>query len=415
MTPAGATVERERSGSCVRRSVALLVAVITALIGLTAAQPARASELVEIEVTSRHVDILEEPGGGRPGRPPTLHANVMLPDGYDRHNRRGYPVLYLLHGADGYYRTWDEQVQALDVMQGFPGIIVMPDGGAFGMYTDWYNRGAFGRPGWMSYHLIDLRRAIQRRFRIRSGRRWHAIAGVSMGGMGAIRYAAAAPSYFGSAAAFSGASLDIQADETVAVFPATGVAIGEGATYDDVWGPPDGYYATANNPQQLIPNLQGTRVYITSGDGTPCPEDPPPSAQDAVLEMGLRRQADAYVAAARAAGVDITGAHTCGAHTNPTARRGLIAAIEWGFFAPVPKRLRSWTYITASPRGRAHGLRFRFAAQPTSVVRFERDGRVLRGEGDGTVRILRGSRCELELELPFETALPSDCERSKSR
>ena len=360
-------------------------------------------------MTSRFVDLAEEPHLS--GRPPALHANVLLPDGYDRKNRRGYPVLYLLHGANSDYQSWEKRTDVIEMLAGFPGIVVMPDGGSFGMYTNWWNGGAFGRPQWMSYHLIDLRSAIGERYPIRTGRRWHAIAGVSMGGMGAVRYAAAHPGYFGSAAAFSGAALDLQAVETLPVVNLTGAAAAGGATFDDVWGPAGGFYATASNPQGLVPNLRDTRMFLTSGDGTPCPTDPVPAAIDIVTELGLRRQADAFVAAARSAGVDVTDAHTCGAHTNPTAQRAMAAALEWGFFAPVPARVRSWTYLTASRVGEMHGLRFRFAAQPTSVVRFERQGRVLRGDGSGAVRIRRGQRCVIDATLPFEIEIRRRCRR----
>ena len=86
----------------------------------------------------------------------------------------------------------------------------MPDGGVFGMYTDWWNDGARGNPAWATYHLRVLRREIERRYPIRAGRRWHAIGGISMGGQGTLRYAAMLPGYFGSAAGFSAALPDTQ-------------------------------------------------------------------------------------------------------------------------------------------------------------------------------------------------------------
>lgn len=390
-----------------------LVTGLAVLVGLLAAQPASANRFVDIEVPSRFVDILEEPGGDVPGRPSTLHANVLLPDNYDPQRRRGYPVLYLLHGANGDYRTWEGFLEVAELAADFPGIIVMPDGGHFGMYTDWYNRGDFGKPRWMSFHLVDLRRAIDKRFPIRSGRRWHAIAGVSMGGMGAVRYASARPGYFGSVAGFSAAALDTKRPESITVVDATGQIIGDGATYEDIWGPPTGYYATATNPQDLIPNLEHTRVFITSGDGTPCPGDPVPAPNDVLTEAGLRQQANAWVEAARSAAVDVTDEHTCGAHTGPTAQRAFTAALDWGFFGRVKRRLSNWTYITAARRAQAHGFRLRFDEQPTEVIRFERVGKLLRGEGTGTVRIRRGGRCEITRALPFEVTLPRECRGSR--
>ena len=95
----------------------------------------------------------------------------------------------------------------------------MPDGGKFGMYTDWWNGGRRGDPAWATYHLKVLRRTIERRYRIRPGRRWHAIGGISMGGQGTLRYAAMLPGYFGSAVGFSAAFPDTQSPVAVAGLP----------------------------------------------------------------------------------------------------------------------------------------------------------------------------------------------------
>src|SRR3546814_2759636 len=142
-------------------------------------------------------------------RAPKVH--VLLPTGYVDAPDRDYPVLWLLHGANGGTDTWlpDSRGEAA----GFPGIVVMPDGGVFGMYMDWWNGGRREGPACASYHLDVLRQTIDDRYNIRPGRRWHAIGGISMGGQGALRYAALLPGYFGSVAALSAAMPDTQAVE----------------------------------------------------------------------------------------------------------------------------------------------------------------------------------------------------------
>ncbi|HTU14470.1 MAG TPA: alpha/beta hydrolase family protein [Solirubrobacterales bacterium] len=370
---------------------------------------AAAQRLESFEYPSELVNPLDEPGFKNPNRPSTLGVNVLLPDGFDRTSaeaKRGYPVLYLLHGANGYHRTWADDMHVADIAAGFPGIIVMPDGGVFGMYTDWNNRGAYGRPGWMSYHLNQLLESIESKYPIRSGRRWHAIAGVSMGGGGAVRYAAARPGYFGSVAAFSAAPLNFKLPEAEIAVNISGQAIGEGATFEDLWGPSSGFYATANNPQDLIPNLAATRVFITSGDGTLCPGDPlDTNPGDMVLESVLRTHATAFVDAAVEAGVDATEQRTCGAHSYPTSRRALESALAWGMFGEVPEDPHQWTYLTASPSGDAHGVRFEFDSQPTTLIRFTRNGDVLRGTGEGDLRIRFGKSCDFTVKMPFEVSL----------
>ena len=81
-------------------------------------------------------------------------------------------------------------------------LVVMPDGGDWeAEYSDWVDRGAGGPPMWETFHLVELRELIERN--------WHAgqkqvIAGLSMGGMGAMIYAARHPKMFLAAASFSG-------------------------------------------------------------------------------------------------------------------------------------------------------------------------------------------------------------------
>jgi hypothetical protein len=57
------------------------------------------------------------------------------------------------------------------------------------------------------------------------------------------------------------------------------------------------------------------------------------------------------------------------------------------------------------------GLRFRFAAPPSTVARFERSASKLTATGSGTIEI-RGRRgCRFSAELPFGRRLPSACRR----
>src|SRR3954449_12874757 len=136
-------------------------------------------------------------------RPQTLPVNVMLPDGYD--GKRRFPVLFLLHGHGDTYDSWADPHNGalLHLAAGLPAIVVMPEGGR-GWYVNWWNGGRRGHPAWERYHLDELLPLVKKRFRIRGGRRWHAIAGLSMGGEGAMYYAEQRPGFFGSVASFSG-------------------------------------------------------------------------------------------------------------------------------------------------------------------------------------------------------------------
>jgi S-formylglutathione hydrolase FrmB len=383
---------------------------LTALLtfGLLAVAPASAaaSKLESFELPSRLVDPAK-PGGTLEKDRIAPKVNVLLPDGYRAKGRSRYPVLWVLHGANGGTDTWIPGITRLAA--GLPAIVVMPDGGVAGMYTDWRNGGRGGSPAWASYHLDVLRTTVERRYRIRSGRRWHAIGGISMGGQGTLRYAALLPGYFGSAVGFSAAFPDIQADF---VEPGLDGLLGNyGVTYEAIFGPRGGAYAEGNSPQALAPNYAHTRMYLTSGNGTNCPQDPhgPTFALDAATETLINMQQGPFAAALRAAGADVTAVTTCGVHTFGVWDRAFVAARKWGFFKPVPDNPRSWAYRTVARSGEMWNLSFRFAKQPAAVAEFQRSGRRLTATGSGSV-LIRGPRsCRLRAELPFKTRLPSAC------
>jgi S-formylglutathione hydrolase FrmB len=132
-------------------------------------------------------------------------VRVLLPAGYAADHGRRYPVLYLLHGADGDYRSWTRDGDAEAITAGAPLIVVMPDGGDMGWYTDWYAGDRTVRPRWETYHVGELVPWIDATYRTIAARRGRAIAGLSMGGYGALSYAARHPATFAAAASFSGA------------------------------------------------------------------------------------------------------------------------------------------------------------------------------------------------------------------
>ena len=372
----------------------MVLAVVLVLV-LALAGPAQAAKLVTVDTPSKHVNPAVVKWNGE-DHPRKLRANVLLPDGYD--GKRRFPVLFLLHGVGDAYDTWARPARGdiQETAKGFPGIIVMPEGDR-GFYTNWWNDGRRADPGWERYDLEELIPQVERRFRIRKGRRWHAIAGLSMGGMGAVYLASQRPHYFGSAATFSG-FVSHQRPEVEAGLRAVGQV-----EYQDIFGPMDGFYATAHNPSQLTDNLRRSRLYITVGDGTPAEGQVNPAA--AIVETGLKPQSDELAAAAEASGVDVTYAPMNGIHDWPEWRRALRNAISWGFFEPVPEKSSAWDLKTAMTWSRAWGFRFTFLEPPGEVIHFMRRGRVLRGRGSGAVRVRTPNGRRAVLKLPFETNL----------
>ncbi|HEV7733707.1 MAG TPA: alpha/beta hydrolase-fold protein [Candidatus Binatia bacterium] len=398
---------KRQLGAAARACLTIIVAV-----GLLALEPAPAAagELQTFELPSTLVDPSTPGGRLEHGRTvPKVH--VLLPDGYRADSKRGYPVLWLLHGANGGTDTWIPGITTLAA--GFPGIVVMPDGGLFGMYINWSNAGVRGAPAWSTYHLEVVRQEIERRYRIRPERRWHAIGGISMGGQGALRYAAMLPGYFGSVVGFSAALADMQSD--IARLGLDLLAAGNaGTTYEAIFGSADGAFAEGNNPQALAINYAHTRVYVTSGNGVNCPGDPkgPTFDLDVITETAINTLQGPFADAVRAVGAKATDTTTCGVHTFGVWDRAFVDARAWGFFGPVPKRPRHWVYRTVATAGEMWGLRFEFAEPPATVVDFDRAGPTLSATGTGTVEISGPRNCHFTADLPFERRLPRACLRA---
>lgn len=377
-----------------------IAGVLTAL--ALAAAPADAARLVTWKsTTSRFVDPASSPFNSvpddAPAQPQALPVNVLLPDGYDK--RRRYPVLYLLHGHGDSYWSWIAPANGdlVNTARGFPGIVVMPEAGQ-GWYADWWNGGRRGEPGWESYHLRELIPLVERRLRIRPGRRWHAIAGLSMGGEATMYYASQRPGYFGSAAAFS-PPVSIQRTEWPAAFNT------QGQDYATVFGDPGGFYASGHNPLALVENLRWTRLFVGVGDGTPTTADDVQNLFGQAAERELRAHADEFVPAARGVGASVKYERLPGVHDWPYWRQYLKDAIAWGLFKPVRSSPRTWTFETVERASEAWGLKLTFAAAPTEVETFKRAGGLLRATGTGRVTV-RGPRgCHFTAKLPFNRPL----------
>ena len=165
--------------------------VVTVILGV-AASPASASRSVTWEVPSSCIDseevVTADPPPGQPARSATGRVNILLPDGYD--GRKRFPVLYLLHGANSAYDYWLDwsNGELTRAVADLPAVIVMPDAGMYGSWNNLWNGGR-REPCYESYVLDGLIPLVQRRLQIRTGRRWHAVAGLSGGGLGAMNFA----------------------------------------------------------------------------------------------------------------------------------------------------------------------------------------------------------------------------------
>ncbi|HEX6393602.1 MAG TPA: alpha/beta hydrolase family protein [Acidimicrobiales bacterium] len=236
------------------------------------------------------------------------HVNVILPQGYCDPSRGSarYPVLYLLHGAGDTYGAWAAKTDVVSFSKAYRLIIVMPDGGA-NKTAGWYSNWLDGEYQWETYHIAVLQGFIDDNYR--TLRDDLGIAGLSMGGFGAMSYAARHPGMFKAAASFSGA-LDMLYGA-----PVTGVVFTQlhsmyGTPNAGVWGDQIQNYRTwsSHNPASLAARLKGTAVFLASGTGTPggAHGDDPGNPGGYALENGIFQMNLSMVRALDLAGV----AHT---------------------------------------------------------------------------------------------------------
>lgn len=230
----------------------------------------------------------------------TVHVRLLVPDGYGADPARRYSSTYLLHGCragtpdNGLgYQEWTVGMRAEDVTADADTIVVMPDGGGGGFYTDWFNGGAGGNPKWETYHISQLLPWVDQNFRTIPERSQRAIAGLSMGGFGALSYASRHPDLFGSAASFSGA-VDLTYPQEEAE-PASTVVVDACASSDG--GAPGSTFGShvddelnwwAHDPPRLVENLRNTQIYLYTGNGQPGPLDPPGRPVDGIEVLAER-------------------------------------------------------------------------------------------------------------------------------
>lgn len=127
-----------------------------------------------------------------------LPYTLLLPDGYHRSNER-YPVVYLLHGFNQDHTSWFVSSELIRYAAAYRFIIVSPKFG-----NSWYANSATesGRR-YEDAFVADLLPHIDSLYRTETSREGRSIAGLSMGGYGALKFGVKYPHLFGFAAGLS--------------------------------------------------------------------------------------------------------------------------------------------------------------------------------------------------------------------
>jgi len=136
----------------------------------------------------------------------SVKYSVYLPDDYETSQRK-YPVVYLLHGLGGNSSSWlqegeiksyvDDAIESGTIP---PMIIIMPDA-----ERTYYINSFDGKVMYEDFFIRELIPGIEKIFRVRTEKKYRAVAGLSMGGYGAFYYALRYPDLFSAAAPLSAA------------------------------------------------------------------------------------------------------------------------------------------------------------------------------------------------------------------
>ena len=191
---------------------------------------------------------------------------VLLPPSYDADKTQRYPVLYFFHGIGENEQAllnsggWDLIQDLWDQKQIGEFVIAAPAGG-----RTFFINSQDGKVRYQDFLMREFLPYIESHYRIRAGRRSRGVAGISMGGYGALHLALLFPQTFGSVSANSPAliaklpNIEPTSGETNVLAMMLGTAFGK---------PFDRGFWERNNPFTIVrngPRPVGLKIYFDCG------------------------------------------------------------------------------------------------------------------------------------------------------
>ena len=243
------------------------------------------------QVKGRLWDVtVDSPAVGRP-----VPVRLLLPSRFETAKSQRWPVLYLLHGCCDSYKAWTRSTDIEKRTRNSDLLVVMPEGGAAGFYSNWRSG-----PAWETFHLAELGSLLTQQYRASDQR---AIAGLSMGGLGALSYAARNPGMFRVAASFSGIVHTRLSDDHAQGY--LNLVASQGEDPRALWGDPDSDEEIwkTHNPYDLAPLLAGTALFVSAGNGQPGPLDRDHGSSDEI-EVSIGQENEAFAKRLRELGLD---------------------------------------------------------------------------------------------------------------
>lgn len=184
----------------------------------------------------------------------STEIDVVLPE--DAAPESGFPTLFLLHGMTDDHSMWQRRTSIERYADDRRIAVVMPTTG-----LGWYTNTQCGER-WFDYISQELVLAVRRMLPRLSRRREDTfVAGLSMGGYGALRCALKRPDLYSKCASLSGA---LDAAELVH----DPMPLGRPFCWEDVFGPPEGIPGSENDLFRAARDLQENRPEIWMWCGT---------------------------------------------------------------------------------------------------------------------------------------------------
>lgn len=190
---------------------------------------------------------------------------AVLPPSFDADKTRHFSILYFLHGLGDneqffiHSGAWNltEDMREQGELKDF--LIVTPEGS-----TSFYINSKDGKVRYEDFLLEEFFPFIERRYRVAQGRRHRAIAGISMGGYGALHLAFRHPQLFVAVSAHSAALI-----EKLPAFLGPAPNSPRARVLGGVFGnPPNPAFWERNSPIVLArtADLTGLKIYFDCGD-----------------------------------------------------------------------------------------------------------------------------------------------------
>jgi len=190
---------------------------------------------------------------------------VVLPPSFDADKARHFSILYFLHGLGDneqfliHSGAWNltEDMREKGELKDF--LVATPEGGA-----SFYINSKDGKERYEDFLLQEFFPFIEKRYRVAPGRGHRAIAGISMGGYGALHLAFGHPRLFVAVSAHSAALI-----EKLPVFLGPTPNSPRARVLGVVFGsPPDQAFWERISPIALArsANLAGLKIYFDCGD-----------------------------------------------------------------------------------------------------------------------------------------------------